>query len=753
MKEYYSIEDGDILDNYFKLNIIENFTIFKGLDVDLPTININKPKGPDGEIGYEGPQGKQGMQGNRGRKGEMGDIGDKGEQGYQGEEGEPGLKGLDGRKGDKGEQGTQGNVGGSGDTGIKGEKGEKGEKGDMGFTGPSGLRGETGEKGNDGEAYTCSHKDIYWKFMSQKMPVEVSKVGDCENTCKNYDLVSDDNLEEFLNPQYEFSLWVKPHKKGKDNLGKLGYHLTDKDNSFKWPSHWEGLHGNKKAQTVSTNAQEVPPGVYKMCAQDKNKEGNLKVKALINGEEIAKIAPRSWGKDDCKVFEIGKVVNYNKRDGYYSLSEENNKCKCVHSSKVVETSKNQSGYSCDYYCSNGINEEVPIGSKCIIGKDIGKGKLIKCDEATAPAVGVLEITINPSRKISAGGSGKIKWNLKNRDTNEQIKDWQYVKENGDNVYSIQLENTGKYRFQIRDTKKDGGASVVLRLDGTKVADINKNIWGYQTDKTINYNYTELETYGSTCYCIPNIKDNVKDYDTYKSQGDNNPGGINNQTEMIGFRNSALGGNNMSYPELVTNVTLPDYYKENKNRWNTYDQSYENKCGYNRLMSGMNWYTSTDMGADANSRIAQFIASGKLDQKLHDVHGKDLSGSKESELENTCGKFDGKKQCKKRSRCKYKEDTGICYDKLLDNDFGPFGDKPNLFEKLPYSDIGKTQNHASTTIGLPYNYRNICGEIENSPLFSSYGINNSCLNMPRETTSKYSVSPNDIFKMHLFTENP
>ena len=61
MKEYYSIEDGDILDNYFKLNIIENFTIFKGLDVDLPTININKPKGPDGEIGYEGPQGKQGM--------------------------------------------------------------------------------------------------------------------------------------------------------------------------------------------------------------------------------------------------------------------------------------------------------------------------------------------------------------------------------------------------------------------------------------------------------------------------------------------------------------------------------------------------------------------------------------------------------------------------------------------------------------------------------------------------------------------
>ena len=102
---------------------------------------------------------------------------------------------------------------------------------------------------------------------------------------------------------------------------------------------------------------------------------------------------------------------------------------------------------------------------------------------------------------------------------------------------------------------------------------------------------------------------------------------------------------------------------------------------------------------------------------------------------------------------YKQDTGICYDRLLDNDFGPFGDKPNLFEKLPYSDIGKTQNHASTTIGLPYNYRNICGEIENSPLFSSYGINNSCLNMPRETTSKYSVSPNDIFKMHLFTENP
>ena len=51
MKEYYSINEKELYNNNYNIDIIENFQIFKG------------PDGPKGERGYEGIRGLQGLQG------------------------------------------------------------------------------------------------------------------------------------------------------------------------------------------------------------------------------------------------------------------------------------------------------------------------------------------------------------------------------------------------------------------------------------------------------------------------------------------------------------------------------------------------------------------------------------------------------------------------------------------------------------------------------------------------------------------
>ena len=762
MREYYSIKDGEILNNFYKLNIIEDFTIFKGLDVDLSSPQIDNPKGPKGEIGYQGPQGKQGLQGDRGRRGEMGDVGDKGEQGYQGEEGEAGLKGRDGLKGKTGEPGTEGSIGPKGNFGLKGDKGEKGQTGIDGFAGQKGEKGDRGERGDDGQSYTCSHKDIYWKFMGKDDSILLDKVnGSCDGVCDNYNLVSDNNLPDFYNPKYDVKILIKPNKKGVENgLSKLKWHIKNEDETWHWPSRWEGLHGKKKETIVETDEQTLKPGKYKVCVKDDKKEGNLKAKIFINDEEVAGISHGSYGHDDCKIFEVGKIKNFINRDGYYHFTEVGDKCQCVSSKKVIDTTGNDGNYTCDEYCSSGMNDETDTGSKCLIGKDIALSKLVGCDHKNA-SEGELKIVINPSNVNvnnlgyhdyhhlvgDEGSVSMIKWRLKNLTDSWYVQDWKGITSAGDNEYSFQLE-TGKYKFQIRDKGKLGRANVDIYFNGNKIKDIKKRSYDYQTSKEFNIvNEADREKHiGLKCYCLP--KPISIDKSHYKSI-DGNPGGTNNVYLMTGFR----GEDYISYNDLQSNVTLPDYYKENENRYNVYDQSYESKCGYNRAMTGMNWHTDTAMGSDPNKRVATFIASGEIDQKVDAFYQEDLSGKKESEMENTCAKFDNKEACKKRSRCKFDKDSGICHDLLLNNNYGPYGDKPPIMSKYPpaVNANGKVAFDASTEIGLPYNYQAICGTVDNAPLFDQYSIDNSCINEPTEPHGKVAKDPNDINTLHLLTE--
>ena len=154
MKEYYSI-DNKIVDNYYYIDIIEEFEIFKG---------YSNPKGPKGEIGIEGPTGNQGLQGDRGLKGSIGDTGDIGETGYQGLEGEKGIKGRDGAKGGKGVKGSMGDTGPKGKFGETGEKGFKGNKGETGYQGRQGQKGQFGERGDEG---TTFDHNIYIDYLNK----------------------------------------------------------------------------------------------------------------------------------------------------------------------------------------------------------------------------------------------------------------------------------------------------------------------------------------------------------------------------------------------------------------------------------------------------------------------------------------------------------------------------------------------------------------------------------------------------------
>ena len=461
---------------------------------------------------------------------------------------------------------------------------------------------------------------------------------------------------------------------------------------------------------------------------------------------MAGISARSYGLDDCKIFEVGNVKDFNKRKGYYLLKEENNKCTCVPATKIIETEKNDGSVSCDEYCNNGINDETPIGSKCIIGKNIQLSKLVDCKEvqATSGKIEIMILTYAPYF---------IKFNMKNVTTNTYIHDFKQLKKY-ENKYIYSL-GPGEYRFQIRDTSKYGRAKVKIFLDNKEIKKIPYYSFGYQTNVKFKIKEGQLQkTAGVNCYCLPNLQTTYNK--SHRSVGESNPGGTTSNYEMIGFRGvkGDLRGY-LSYHEPQSR--LYDYYKENKIHENVYDQSFESKCGYNRAMTGMNWYTDADpidgMGSFTTSRICQFNKSGNLDSSFDDSYMRDLSGQKEADMENTCAKFDNEKSCKKRSRCKWINDAGLCRDNALNNDFGPYGSKEPIMSKYPeYElDYGKTQNCAKNEIGLPFNYRTMCGNLDNKPLFGEYTIDYSCENDPIESHDKISENPGDIRKKHLLTK--
>lgn len=193
---------------------------------------------------------------------------------------------------------------------------------------------------------------------------------------------------------------------------------------------------------------------------------------------------------------------------------------------------------------------------------------------------------------------------------------------------------------------------------------------------------------------------------------------NSETEMIGFR-----GPGWTSPRV--NPEYHDYYgKINRDKsrvymaYNVYDQSFENKCGYNSVITGFNWYTSQDMGGIPSYRVAQAIRDSvdEVNHKLPKVVARDLTGVQPSLLENTCAKFSKKKNCEKRSRCEWF--NGQCVDLELKNPFSPeYGNSPPIMGEFPpgVPGLGKTQFHAKQTIGLPYNFRVTCGTINNYQL--------------------------------------
>lgn len=154
MKSYYSINGKDLLDNYYEINIIENFEIFKG------------PKGNQGSRGYTGSRGLQGVDGERGYRGIMGDTGDRGPDGYQGFEGD---KGVQGKKGTKGDIGPRGFEGPRGEKGAFGLEGPEGYKGPIGFKGPDGRPGYPGPQGEKGDKGITEDGDV--RVVSDKVGV------------------------------------------------------------------------------------------------------------------------------------------------------------------------------------------------------------------------------------------------------------------------------------------------------------------------------------------------------------------------------------------------------------------------------------------------------------------------------------------------------------------------------------------------------------------------------------------------------
>ncbi|XP_051954414.1 scavenger receptor class A member 3-like [Xyrauchen texanus] len=140
---YMVMEELKLVDiNHAQL--IQNFTILKGLP------GPPGPKGNKGEQGGKGPTGYTGTKGDRGLAGNRGPQGPKGLMGIKGETGVQGASGMKGMLGLKGETGSLGQPGPRGEKGQKGDMGLPGKDGFPGPNGPTGIRGQSGLPGVHG---------------------------------------------------------------------------------------------------------------------------------------------------------------------------------------------------------------------------------------------------------------------------------------------------------------------------------------------------------------------------------------------------------------------------------------------------------------------------------------------------------------------------------------------------------------------------------------------------------------------------
>ncbi|XP_057208633.1 scavenger receptor class A member 3 [Triplophysa rosa] len=124
--------------------LIQNFTILKGLP------GPPGPKGNRGEPGARGLEGLMGIKGDRGLAGNRGSQGPKGFAGIKGDQGFPGVYGMKGAPGSKGEKGSLGQPGPRGEKGQKGDMGVPGKDGALGPKGPTGIQGQAGLPGIHG---------------------------------------------------------------------------------------------------------------------------------------------------------------------------------------------------------------------------------------------------------------------------------------------------------------------------------------------------------------------------------------------------------------------------------------------------------------------------------------------------------------------------------------------------------------------------------------------------------------------------
>ncbi|XP_046878005.1 scavenger receptor class A member 3 [Hypomesus transpacificus] len=144
------MEEMKLVDSHHG-QLIQNFTIVKGIP------GPPGPKGNRGETGAKGPvgltgnKGDRGLGGNRGPLGEKGIIGSKGAQGEVGPTGAKGAVGIKGAKGALGPPGPRGEIGQKGDMGAMGKDGSSGPKGPAGIQGQSGLPGVHGMPGPRGK--------------------------------------------------------------------------------------------------------------------------------------------------------------------------------------------------------------------------------------------------------------------------------------------------------------------------------------------------------------------------------------------------------------------------------------------------------------------------------------------------------------------------------------------------------------------------------------------------------------------------
>ncbi|XP_030628073.1 scavenger receptor class A member 3 [Chanos chanos] len=131
--------------------LIQNFTILKGIPGPPGPKGNRGESGPRGPIGLTGSKGDRGLQGNRGPQGPKGFIGPKGAQGEPGPSGSKGSLGLKGAKGSMGQPGSRGEKGQKGDMGTIGKDGLPGPRGPPGIQGPAGLPGLHGLPGPRGK--------------------------------------------------------------------------------------------------------------------------------------------------------------------------------------------------------------------------------------------------------------------------------------------------------------------------------------------------------------------------------------------------------------------------------------------------------------------------------------------------------------------------------------------------------------------------------------------------------------------------